>query len=130
MKFSFRENLCIPLSTPKSNPQTHTPPKGWRYQIPPLLQAGYRVVCPDIMGFGRTDAPPVSPPPSNEGIEYYSFKRAAEDIKELARQLGTEQIILGGHDWVSRFALTLPIECETSTLYSFLSWFREGGTRY
>ncbi|KAL2047112.1 hypothetical protein N7G274_001131 [Stereocaulon virgatum] len=72
---------------------------GWRYQIPPLLQAGYRVVCPDIMGFGGTDAPPVSPPPSNEGIEYYSFKRAAEDIKELARQLGTEQIILGGHDW-------------------------------
>lgn len=29
----------------------------------------------------------------------YSHKRAAEDIKELARQLGASQIILGGHDW-------------------------------
>jgi soluble epoxide hydrolase / lipid-phosphate phosphatase len=29
----------------------------------------------------------------------YSFKRAADDIAELARQLGAPQIILGGHDW-------------------------------
>ncbi|KAK3176905.1 hypothetical protein OEA41_008231 [Lepraria neglecta] len=74
--------------------------------------AGYRVVCPDIIGFGGTDAPPVAPPPSNEGIEYYSFKRAAEDIKELAQQLGCSEIILGGHDWggaiVYKVALWFP----------------------
>lgn len=34
-------------------------------------------------------------------IELYSFKRAAEDIRELARRLGTSRVILGGHDWVS-----------------------------
>jgi len=75
---------------------------GWRYQIPVLLAAGYRVVCPDIMGFGQTDAPSVPP----ESIAYYSFKRAAEDINELARQLGAPQIILGGHDWVSGLTTT------------------------
>ena len=27
---------------------------GWRYQIPQLLELGYRVICPDLMGFGGT----------------------------------------------------------------------------
>lgn len=73
---------------------------------------GFRVVCPDIMGFGGTvganckeawenhvhrdqDAPRVPP----ESLSLYGLKRAADDIKELARQLGATQIILGGHDW-------------------------------
>ena len=69
---------------------------GWRFQIPVLLKMGYRVVCPDLMGFGGTEAPRAPP----ESMSFYSFKRAADDIRELARQLGTSQIILGGHDWV------------------------------
>lgn len=71
---------------------------GWRYQIPVLLELGYRVVVPDILGFGRSDAPQINQP---SDMAYYGFKRAADDIKELARQLGSETIILGGHDWVS-----------------------------
>lgn len=27
---------------------------GWRNQIPMLLELGFRVVCPDLMGFGGT----------------------------------------------------------------------------
>lgn len=81
---------------------------GWRNQIPFLLQMGFRVVCPDIMGFGGTDAPRVPP----ESLSLYGLKRAADDIKELARQLGATQIILGGHDWggaiVYRVALWHP----------------------
>lgn len=74
---------------------------GWRNQIPFLLSLSYRIVCPDIIGFGRTAAPHVSPPSPNPttNIEYYSFKRAASDIAELARQLNCPKIILGGHDW-------------------------------
>ncbi len=60
-----------------------------------LLDLGYRVVCPDIMGFGGTEAPRAPPEP----IALYSFKRAADDIKELARQLGISKVIVGGHDW-------------------------------
>lgn len=76
---------------------------GWRNQIPLLLGMGYRVVCPDIMGFGRTDAPQIN---QASDMAYYSFKRAADDIKELARQLDCETIVLGGHDWVSPLLLT------------------------
>ena len=68
-----------------------------------LLEQGYRVVCPDILGFGRTDAPHIN---QASDMAYYSFKRAANDIKELARQLGCARLVLGGHDWVRLFLST------------------------
>ncbi|KAF2248421.1 alpha/beta-hydrolase [Trematosphaeria pertusa] len=64
---------------------------GWRFQIPLLLDMGFRVVAPDLMGFGATDAP--------DDISLYSLKRASDDIAELAKVVGAEQILLGGHDW-------------------------------
>lgn len=27
---------------------------GWRYQIPMLLDMGFQVIAPDLMGFGQT----------------------------------------------------------------------------
>ncbi|KAF1812511.1 alpha/beta-hydrolase [Eremomyces bilateralis CBS 781.70] len=80
---------------------------GWRYQIPVLLELGLRVVAPDMMGYGGTDAPQVPP-----NLDKYTYKRAADDLAELARQLRETQIILGGHDWggmiVYRFANWYP----------------------
>lgn len=57
-----------------------------------------------MMGYGGTDAP--------EPIEYYTYKRAADDIAALAKSLNLPSIILGGHDWggaiVYRVALYHP----------------------
>jgi soluble epoxide hydrolase/lipid-phosphate phosphatase len=68
---------------------------GWRYQIPLLLELGCRVVAPNMMGYGGTDAPQVPPNP----INLYGMKRAADDIAALAKELDAPQIVLGGHDW-------------------------------
>ncbi|KAF2678198.1 alpha/beta-hydrolase [Lentithecium fluviatile CBS 122367] len=68
---------------------------GWRFQIPILLDMGLRVVAPDLMGFGGTDAPKVPP----NDISLYGLKRASDDIAALAKVIGAKQIILGGHDW-------------------------------
>ncbi|KAF2277774.1 alpha/beta-hydrolase [Westerdykella ornata] len=68
---------------------------GWRYQIPMLLDMGFRVVAPDMLGYGGTDAPK-SPP---EPISTYGLKRASDDIAALAKHIGAKQIVLGGHDW-------------------------------
>ncbi|CAF9921840.1 MAG: hypothetical protein GOMPHAMPRED_002417 [Gomphillus americanus] len=77
---------------------------GWRYQIPMFQERGFRVVAPDIIGFGRTQTP--------DGIEAYSLKRTADDINALAAKLQCSSIILGGHDWggaaVFRVALWYP----------------------
>ena len=87
---------------------------GWRYQIPVLLEIGCRVVCPDMMGYGGTVRCDLdecfdryelkSFKDSPEPLAEFGMKRAADDIKELARQLGISQIILGGHDWYMRFS--------------------------
>ena len=81
---------------------------GWRNQITMFLDTGYRCVVPDMMGYGRTAAPEVPP----NSLSLYGCKRAADDIHELAKQLGCSQIILGGHDWggmiVFRVALWYP----------------------
>jgi soluble epoxide hydrolase/lipid-phosphate phosphatase len=77
---------------------------GWRYQIPLLTSLGLRVIVPDMMGYAGTDAP--------DSPTFYTYKRAADDIAELARQVGVSSIILGGHDWggavVYRIALHYP----------------------
>lgn len=66
---------------------------GWRQQVPFLVGLGFRVIVPDMLGYGGTDAP--------QEIEAYSLKNLSADISELARQFVGEkgQIILGGHDW-------------------------------
>ncbi|RFU34998.1 hypothetical protein B7463_g1343, partial [Scytalidium lignicola] len=77
---------------------------GWRYQIPTLTAMGLRVVAPDMVGYGGTEAP--------HELKYYTHKRICDDMAELARQLGYERILLGGHDWggalVYKFAMWYP----------------------
>lgn len=77
---------------------------GWRYQIPLLLSLNLRVVVPDMMGYNLTAAP--------ESLDYYTFKRAADDMAALAAHLNCPRIILLGHDWggavVYRIALWHP----------------------
>ncbi|KAJ5348843.1 uncharacterized protein N7506_002096 [Penicillium brevicompactum] len=74
---------------------------GWRYQIPMLVDMGLRVVAPDCLGYGRTDAP--------DDFTPYSHKSCAADIKALATHLGETQIILGGHDWGAAFAYRIAL---------------------
>ena len=64
---------------------------GWRNQIPMLTSIGYRVVCPDNLGYGGSDVPRV--PPSS--IEKYSLKTAADNIKLLAAKLECNKIYHG-----------------------------------
>lgn len=79
---------------------------GWRYQVPFLLSLGLRVIVPDQLGYGGTDAP--------QELALYGHKSVCDDLAALVRQLvgPGEQIILGGHDWGGmvawRFALWHP----------------------
>lgn len=65
----------------------------WRHQIPVLAKAGYRVVIPEMRGYGKTDAP--------ENVEDYDIVTLAADmtgvLDEVAAKGETATII--GHDW-------------------------------
>jgi pimeloyl-ACP methyl ester carboxylesterase len=70
----------------------------WRHQIPALLQAGYRVVVPDMRGFGKTEAP--------LEIDQYSVLHMVGDIVALVHALGEQQAVIIGHDWGAPIAWT------------------------
>ena len=58
----------------------------WHPQRRTLSEAGYRVITPDLRGFGESDAP--------DGP--YSIELFADDLVELLDHLGIEQAIIGG----------------------------------
>src|SRR6267142_4551353 len=63
----------------------------WRHQIPALAEAGFRVVAPDMRGFGRTSAP--------ADIDAYSIFDHVGDMVALVAALGEKRAIIIGHDW-------------------------------
>jgi pimeloyl-ACP methyl ester carboxylesterase len=64
---------------------------GWRHQIGPLAEAGFRVVAPNQRGYGSSDKP--------RGIRAYSLDELAADVVGLLDSLKREQAFLVGHDW-------------------------------
>lgn len=63
----------------------------WRHQIAPLVAAGFRVVVPDMRGYGGSDKP--------DSIAAYSMVNMTDDIVGLIDAVGADQAILVGHDW-------------------------------
>jgi pimeloyl-ACP methyl ester carboxylesterase len=63
----------------------------WRHQIAPLTTAGYRVVAPDMRGYGGSSAP--------SGVEDYDVVSLCGDLVGLLDALGEESAVFVGHDW-------------------------------
>ena len=63
----------------------------WRHQLTALANAGYRVVAPDMRGYGETDAP--------AAVEDYDIEHLAADMVGVLDALGEEQATIIGHDW-------------------------------
>ena len=63
----------------------------WRKVMPPLIEAGYRCVVPDLPGFGRSDKP--------VDDDWYSFDNYTASIADLVRQLDLSDATAVVHDW-------------------------------
>src|SRR5881409_3979095 len=62
----------------------------WRKQIPALIDAGFRVVAPDLRGYNESSKP--------RDVEDYRLSVVAGDIAALIEHLGAPCILIG-HDW-------------------------------
>ena len=63
----------------------------WRFQIPALAAAGFRVVAPDMRGYNLSDKP--------KGVGSYALEGLARDVERLIPALGEERAAIVGHDW-------------------------------
>lgn len=75
----------------------------WDDVSPLLVAAGYRVIAPDLRGFGRSDAPP--------GVSDYSLGHIVADLRALiARLCHDDPVRVIGHDWGAAAAWCLALE--------------------
>ncbi|MBM7062780.1 alpha/beta hydrolase [Pseudomonas sp. UL073] len=63
----------------------------WRQQIDPLVRAGYRVLVPEMRGYGQSSAP--------QAIEAYELLTLCGDIQAAMDALGQREACVVGHDW-------------------------------
>jgi epoxide hydrolase 4 len=64
---------------------------GWRRQIEPLADAGFRVIVPDQRGYNTSDKP--------DGVAAYRVETLARDVVGLLDAAGLERAAIAGHDW-------------------------------
>ncbi|BBX33745.1 haloalkane dehalogenase [Mycolicibacterium mageritense DSM 44476 = CIP 104973] len=75
----------------------------YRQMIPILTAAGYQAICPDLVGFGRSDKP--------TRIEDHSYARHVEWMRALAFDvLDLRDVTLVGQDWGGLIGLRLAAE--------------------
>jgi pimeloyl-ACP methyl ester carboxylesterase len=68
----------------------------WRHQIRALAAAGYRVVAPDLRGFGQSECP--------ADVQRYEIFQIVGDLVGLIRTLEETSAVVIGHDLGARIA--------------------------
>lgn len=77
----------------------------WSYQysdmISSLLQAGHRVVVPDLIGFGKSDKP--------KKESFHTFAQHRQILVELVEKLDLHHVVLVVQSWRDLLGLSLPM---------------------
>ena len=63
----------------------------WRHQVSALVDAGYRVIVPDLRGFGESSKP--------AEIERYGVLDLVGDVLGILDSVGVQRANVVGHDW-------------------------------
>lgn len=74
----------------------------YRRMIPVFLEAGGRVVAPDLVGFGKSDKP--------KRDAAHTFEWHRQVLLEFVERLDLRNIVLVVQDWGGLIGLTLPME--------------------
>ena len=74
----------------------------YRHMIPILVKGGYRILAPDLVGFGRSDKPTKQAD--------HSYKKHVEWMTKWVKLLDLQKITLFCQDWGSLIGLRVAIE--------------------
>jgi len=91
-----------------------TPTHSWLYHhiIPSLVEAGYRVIVPDMLGFGRSDMLDIMPT--------YSLAMYSQRMLELKRHLQIDTYDLVLHDAGGPWTYSVVLETHSDLLHMVL----------
>ncbi|MES2939446.1 MAG: tRNA adenosine(34) deaminase TadA [Pseudomonadota bacterium] len=73
----------------------------YRKMIPVFLEAGHRVVAPDLVGFGKSDKP--------KKDAFHTFGWHRQVLLEFIERLDLRDVVLVVQDWGGLLGLTLPV---------------------
>lgn len=85
----------------------------WTHQAAALTGAGYRVVVPDLRGFGDSDRP--------AEVEHYPMRALVADVLGIADALGIDRFALAGHDWGASLGWAVTLASPRVTRYAAFS---------
>ena len=71
----------------------------WRHQVPALAEAGFRVIVPDMRGYGRSDKP--------AEVGAYGIAGLAGDVLAVLADADVHRAHVVGHDWGAAVAWAL-----------------------
>jgi haloalkane dehalogenase len=74
----------------------------WRHVMPPVLEAGYRCIAPDLPGFGRSDKP--------TDLGWYSYDAHCEAAASFLEAADVRDATLVVHDWGSAVGLRVAVD--------------------
>jgi haloalkane dehalogenase len=74
----------------------------WRKVLPPVRDAGHRVICPDLPGFGRSEKP--------TDIGWYTYDRLTACASGLMEALDVRGATFVVHDWGGPIGLRVALE--------------------
>ncbi|HSU13616.1 haloalkane dehalogenase [Longimicrobium sp.] len=74
----------------------------YRKMIPPIAEAGFRAIAPDLVGFGRSDKP--------AEVRAYSYARHVAWMRGFVEAAGLDGITLVCQDWGSLIGLRVAAE--------------------
>jgi pimeloyl-ACP methyl ester carboxylesterase len=71
----------------------------WRHQVPALADAGFKVIVPDMRGYGASDKP--------AEVDQYNLLYTVADVGAVLDDAGVERAHVVGHDWGAAVAWVL-----------------------
>ena len=74
----------------------------WRKVLPPVRDAGFRCLAPDLPGFGASDKP--------IDFDWYSYDRHSAAVGALFEELDLRQATIVVHDWGGPIGLRAAVE--------------------
>src|SRR6202008_3623486 len=74
----------------------------YRKMVPVIVDAGYRAIAPDLVGFGRSDKP--------TNREDYTYQRHVDWMRALLEAIDLRNVTFVGQDWGGLIGLRLVAE--------------------